>query len=117
MGYEKVVVSRQMPRKELLIMLSIPSISGKDFLAEQPNISKKELEGCIKLSKKNKILGYTATGMNSASSAIMLSTGRTSSLIAGGLLAIVALISLYTSLAMGKVNNAAKEAYKIKYNA
>ena len=98
-------------------MLSIPSISGKDFLAEQPNISKKELKECIKLSKKSKILGYTTSGMNSASSAMMLSTGQTGFMIAGGMLAIAALIGLYTSLAMGKVNNAAKEAYNIKYNA
>ena len=95
----------------------IPSISGKDFLAEQPNISKKELKECIKLSKKNKILGYTATGMNSASSAMMLSTGQTGFMIAGGLLAILALMGLYTNLGMSKLHKAAKVAYKIKYNA
>lgn len=98
-------------------MLSIPSTSGKDFLAEQPNISKKELKECIKLSKKNKILGYAITGMNSTSTAMLLSTGQTLFMIAGGLLAIASLMGLCSNLADNKIHNAAKEAYKIKYNA
>ena len=97
-----------------MLKISGPKLNASELAKE---CSKKELKQCINLSKKSKRLGYAAVGMNSASSAMMLSTGQTGFVIAGALLGLAALIGIYTNYGMNKFNNAANEAYKLKTNA